>query len=278
METTPRKIYTGASGFISPNRKAKFNVAIRTALVDREAHKAEYGVGGGIVWDSTSSDEYSEAMLKARVLTESQPQFSLLETMLWTPEDEFFLQEKHIARLLDSAAYFDFPISSEILESYMHEISSSFNSPRRVRVLLDRQGTLHSESTPFHRTENVLQVRLAKEPVNSTNVYLFHKTTQRDVYENARADFPTCDDILLRNERGELTEFTIGNLVVEMDGKLITPPIECGVLAGTFRAHLLETGQVVERPILLRELGQCTKIFRVNSLRKWEQAKLQPEI
>ncbi len=99
LETTPRKIYTGSIGYIAPQRKAKFNVAIRTALIDRETQTAEYGVGGGIVWDSESGDEYAEALLKARVLTESSPQFSLLETMLWTPDEGFFLREKHIARL-----------------------------------------------------------------------------------------------------------------------------------------------------------------------------------
>ena len=81
LATTPRKIYTGSIGYIAPNRKAKFNVAIRTALIDRETQTVEYGVGGGIVWDSESGDEYEEALLKARVLTESSPQFSLLETM-----------------------------------------------------------------------------------------------------------------------------------------------------------------------------------------------------
>jgi len=141
LETTPRKIYTGSIGYIAPNRKAKFNVAIRTALIDRETQTAEYGVGGGIVWDSTSTDEYAEALLKARVLTDETPQFALLETILWTPEEGFFLREKHVARLLDSADYFDFPISRRgevlspqgrrtpplhpkaILETYLNEIS-----------------------------------------------------------------------------------------------------------------------------------------------------------
>jgi para-aminobenzoate synthetase/4-amino-4-deoxychorismate lyase len=106
LETTPRRIYTGSIGYIAPNRKAKFNVAIRTARIDREAQRAEYGVGGGLVWDSTSADEYAEALLKARVLTDLQPEFSLLETILWTPEEGFFLLEKHIARMQDSANYF----------------------------------------------------------------------------------------------------------------------------------------------------------------------------
>ena len=300
LETTPRKIYTGSIGYIAPNRKAKFNVAIRTALIDRETHTAEYGVGGGIVWDSTSADEYEEALLKARVLTESPPQFSLFETMLWTPEEGFFLREKHISRLIDSAEYFDFPNSrrggvpppqlpEQILETYLNEISSKFNSPQRVRLLLDKNGDLSHESKPFQpsmleaaspppRTaagaSNALKVSLAKQPVNSNDIFLFHKTTHRAVYENAKRDFPHSDDVLLFNERSELTEFTIGDLVVEMDGNLYTPPISCGLLAGTFRGYLIETGQVKERIIRVDEIEECSQIFFVNSVRKWQRVEI----
>jgi len=292
LETTSRKIYTGSIGYIAPDRKATFNVAIRTALIDREMQTAEYGVGGGIVWDSTSTDEYAEALLKARVLTESPPQFSLFETLLWTPEEGFFLREKHIARLLDSAEYFDFPINprwsstevprpplpKEILESYLDKISSQFTSPQRVRVLLDKHGNLSSETKPFQQSDNypLLKVCLAKEPIKSGNIFLFHKTTCREVYDSARKDFPNYDDVLLYNEKNKLTEFTIGNLVVEMDGKCYTPPLSCGVLAGTFRAHLLETGQVEERIVQIEDLKKCEKIFRVNSVRRRERVDLIP--
>lgn len=274
LETTPRSIYTGSIGYVAPQGKAAFNVAIRTALIDRKTQKAEYGVGGGIVWDSTSADEYSEALLKSHVLTASQPEFSLLETILWTPEEGFFLKEKHIARLLDSADYFDFSILRDQIEEKLAKLESSFTTPQRVRLLLDKDGNIYLESTPYHPTEKILQVRLAKEPINSNNIFLFHKTTIRNIYENARADFPDCDDILLHNERGELTEFTIGNLVVELDGELVTPPTDCGLLAGTFRAHLLEIGEIVEKVILVADLNRCTKIFRVNSIRKWEEVQL----
>jgi para-aminobenzoate synthetase/4-amino-4-deoxychorismate lyase len=290
LETTPRKIYTGSIGYIAPNRKATFNVAIRTALIDRETQTAEYGVGGGIVWDSTSTDEYAEALLKARVLTEERPQFSLLETMLWTPEEGYFLKEKHIERLLDSAEYFDFPVSEkqrwlnspkgvlkpslpkEIVETYLNEISSQFTSPQRVRLLLDKTGDLSSESKSFPQSEDhpPLKICLAKEPVHSGNVFLYHKTTYREIYDSARKDFPNHDDVLLYNEHNELTEFTIGNLVVEMDGKLFTPPLSRGLLAGTFRTHLLEAGQVKERVIQVEELKDCSKIFLVNSIRRWQ--------
>ena len=297
LEVSPRKIYTGSLGYIAPSRRATFNVAIRTALVDRLEKTAEYGIGGGIVWDSTAPDEYNEALLKSRVLTEVLPQFSLLETMLWTPEAGFFLRAKHITRLLDSADYFDFSIgpwqsqssvdslrdisspgsSKEILDSYLDHISTSFNSPRVVRLLLDKIGKLSSEVKAFEAlvAKPLWKAYLAKKPVNSNDIFLFHKTTKREVYKAARKDFPQYDDVLLYNERDELTEFTIGNLVVEMDNNLYTPPISCGLLPGTFREYLLETVKMEERIIPVGELKNCTKIFLVNSVRKWIQVRLE---
>ena len=276
LESTPRQIYTGTIGYLSPGRKAKFNVAIRTALVDQERDKAEYGVGGGIVWDSTSTDEYAEALLKARVLMQSTPPFSLLETILWTPEKKFFLYEKHIERMRDSADYFDIPITKQKLEEYFEQISSKFRTVQRVRVLLDQEGRLSHESHPLDlpKKTRLPKTSLAKKPVDSRNVFLFHKTTLRDVYESARVGLDEFDDVLLYNEKGNLTEFTIGNLVVELEGQLFTPPISCGVLAGTFRAHLLETGEVVERSVSVQQLTRCTKVFRINSIRCWQEVEL----
>ena len=284
LESTPRRIYTGSIGYISPGRKANFNVAIRTALLDRETHKAEYGVGGGIVWDSTSADEYAEALLKAQVLTEQQPEFSLLETILWTPEVGFSLRRKHIERMLDSADYFDYPISKEKIEEYLDQISSRFNSPHCLRLLLDKYGALSSQSMlepqSFAKHSIGMAARgykaiLAKQTIDSDNIFLFHKTTKRDIYEAARRDAPNYDDVLLHNELGELTEFTIGNLAVELDGKLWTPPLSCGLLSGTFRAYLLETGEVAEKIIRVEELKDCTQIFMVNSVRKWQSVEIE---
>jgi para-aminobenzoate synthetase / 4-amino-4-deoxychorismate lyase len=276
LENIPRRIYTGSIGYIAPGRKAIFNVAIRTALIDRDDQKAEYGVGGGVVWDSTSTDEYNEAILKARVLSEQQVPFSLLETMLWTPEEGFFLYEKHLARLLDSAEYFGIPIRREKLEEYLEQISSNFYIPQRVRMFLDQDGKLSFDSGPFDPEDNseTLKVCLAKQPIDFSDVFLFHKTTRRAVYESAREGCEEFDDVLLYNDSGELTEFTVGNLIVEMDGQLLTPPLSCGVLPGTFRARLLESGQIAERSIRVEHLNDCAKIFRVNSIRKWQTVEL----
>jgi len=275
LETAPRRIYTGSIGYLSPNRKAQFNVAIRTALINRETKSAEYGVGGGIVWDSTDTDEYSEALLKSRVLTEVSEEFSLIETMLWSPNAAYFLLEKHIGRMQDSAEYFDFTFSKPKIEAYLDEIAKAFGTAQRIRMLLDRSGEPSTEAGPFQPHGTSFKVCLAEQPVDSKNVFLYHKTTRREAYDNALRVPQIYKDVLLYNEKDELTEFTLGNLVVKLDGELVTPPVSCGLLPGTFRAHLLETGQIKERVVHKNELDHCSKIFMVNSLRKWVEVKLK---
>ncbi len=176
LETTPRKIYTGSIGYISPNRKAQFNVAIRTALIDRENKTAEYGVGSGIVWDSTSADEYSEALLKARVLTEPPRLFDLIETLLWTPEDGYFLREKHIARMQDSAEYFGFQFSREEFEHQLEQLAGHFKSPQRVRILLNKHGEFKTECKRFscHR-KRFSRFALQKNQSTQTMCFSFTK-------------------------------------------------------------------------------------------------------
>jgi para-aminobenzoate synthetase/4-amino-4-deoxychorismate lyase len=279
LETSPRKIYTGSIGYIFPNRQARFNVAIRTALIDKKNNSAEYGVGGGIVWDSEDKDEYEEALLKAKVLTNPpQPQFSLFETLLWTPNEGYFLLEKHLARLKDSANYFDLEFSEDKTVNQLSVVSNqlSISSNQllraRVKIILDKNGNLTNEIKEFSLQEKIFKVCLANQPVDSNDVFLFHKTTHREIYEKSmQTDF---DDVLLFNEKYELTEFTIGNLVVEINEEFFTPPIVCGLLAGTFREHLLETGKIKERIIYKDELSHFEKIYLINSLRKWVEVEL----
>jgi len=276
LETNPRRIYCGSIGYIAPNRKARFNVAIRTALVDKQNSTAEYGLGGGIVWDSTSADEYSEALLKARVLTNPpQKEFSLFETLLWTPEEGYFLLERHVARMEDSADYFQYPFSREKMMQCLEQVIEGAATTKRVKLLLNPQGEFSDEIKDFQPNDRVFQVCLAKNPVNSNDRFLFHKTTKRDMYE--QAFISGYDDVLLFNENDELTEFTIGNLVVKMDGGLFTPPIECGLLAGTFRAKLIDSGEIKERVIPVSDMRKCEAVFLVNSLRKWVEVEIREQ-
>ena len=68
LEGEERRIYTGAIGYIAPNRDMYFSVPIRTLLI--RGGSGEMGVGGGIVWDSTPQGEWDEGMLKASFLTD----------------------------------------------------------------------------------------------------------------------------------------------------------------------------------------------------------------
>jgi para-aminobenzoate synthetase/4-amino-4-deoxychorismate lyase len=105
-------------------------------------------------------------------------------------------------------------------------------------------------------------------------VFLYHKTTHRRIYEAAQQSCPGCDDVLLWNERGELTESCVANIVVERDGVLLTPPVDSGLLAGTFRAWLLSQGKIQEQVLKVVDLEKCSKIFLINSVRKWQDAVL----
>ena len=277
LEETPRKIYTGSIGFIRPNRTSQFNVAIRTVLINKNDKTAEYGVGGGIVWDSQAGDEFEECRTKAKILSAQKPKFSLLETLLWTPEKDYFLLDLHLKRLTTSAQYFAFPIDQSTVQNYLIAIAQTLPpQPQKVRLLLSPQGTLTHESTLLAQTHQPLQVCLALSPINSTNILLYHKTSDRQIYTQAQQQCPSYDDVILWNENGELTEFCTGNLVVELDGQWYTPPIECGLLAGTFRAWLLDQKILQERIIRVKELENCSHVFLVNSLRQKQEAIVYP--
>jgi para-aminobenzoate synthetase/4-amino-4-deoxychorismate lyase len=123
--------------------------------------------------------------------------------------------------------------------------------------------------------DGALPVALAAEPVSRSDLFLYQKTTRREVYERRRADDAEAFDVLLWNEDGELTEFTNGNFVAELDGELWTPPRECGLLAGTLRAELLESGAIRERIITRSQLSLCSRLWLVNGVRGWVTVTLR---
>ncbi|MCB9419710.1 MAG: aminodeoxychorismate synthase component I [Ardenticatenaceae bacterium] len=284
LEPEPRGVYTGAIGYIAPNRQAQFNVAIRTVVVDREQETAVYGVGGGIVWDSDAAEEYEECRIKAQVLAVKRPSFSLLESLLWTPEEGYFLLEAHLRRLCESAEYFGIGVGETAVRQMLEtgdwrlEIDqlpvSSLQSPQKVRLLVAQNGEITVQVVPLNRgaRPQPLRVKLATEAVDSGNIWLYHKTTRREVYESVRAARPDCDEVILWNERGEITEALTSNVVVELDGQLWTPPVSSGLLAGTFRGQLLVQDQIQERVITIEEFQRSSTIWLINSVRGWQTA------
>ena len=277
LETTPRGVYTGCIGYLGPGRQAQFNIAIRTVVVDREEQQAEYGVGGGIVWDSVGEDEHQECRIKAKVLTEKRLEFSLLETMLWTRNDGYFLLPYHLRRVAESAAYFEITLDLAQVCRMLEQYALAFSSAQRVRLLVAQDGTVSIEAVGM--TEQPAGQRaivaLSPEPVNCTDRFLYHKTTHRYVYDRARESLPDGDDVVLWNERGEITESCNANIVVELEGRLLTPPVSSGLLPGTFRASLLEQGKIHEAVLSKQAFAQASRIFLINSVRKWREAVLE---
>ncbi len=268
LESTPRGIYTGAIGAMAPDGGAEFNVAIRTVWLDTESGRAIYGTGGGIVWDSQPTAEWYEAITKTRVLDRAPRSFDLLETMLFVPEDGILLLERHLDRLADSAKFFAIDLDIAAIETMLKGIE--LDDPASLRLTVDVAGEPHLHITPLVETNHgPWLVPVHPDPVQTRDLFLSHKTTNRGVYDRAREAHPEAPDVILVNERGELTETSIGNLVLVLDGQLVTPPLSSGVLPGTMRADLVEHDKISERVLTKEDLKVAEEIFMINSVRGW---------
>ncbi|MBO6557371.1 MAG: chorismate-binding protein [Pseudomonadales bacterium] len=272
LESDPRGVYTGAVGMIRPGGDCCFAVAIRTLVVDKTSGAATYGVGGGIVWDSDIEEEWQEAMTKSAVLNAERPDFQLLETMRFDPADGVERLDYHLARLSRSAGYFGYACSLSKIRTEIDDLK--IVHPCRLRLLLDADGTSTLEQHPLPDSSGLVRLRLAPNPVNSSDVFLFHKTTHRHVYEAARNSVADCDDVLLYNEKGELTETSIANVFLEIDGNLKTPAVSCGLLAGTLRQEMLDQGLATEAILTREDLKEASRLYVANSLRGMREAEL----
>jgi len=276
LESSPRRVYTGAVGFISPDNISQFNVAIRTTLIDKETQSCEYGVGSGVVWDSKGEDEYRECLDKATALTTGGAPNEIFETILWEPEgpDEFFLLPEHLDRLRASAEFYGFPFEPSLAQKRLSELKQTLarlGAAARVRLLLAADGRLSVEHYELAPLPTPYTVSLAIAPVRSSDRRLFHKTTDRAVYDGAVPSHPGSHDVILWNEHGEITETRIANIVLELNGELVTPPIESGLLGGCYRKHLLTRGKITERRITKDDLARANRVILINSLRRsWE--------
>jgi len=275
LETLPRGVYTGAIGYVAPGRRARFNVAIRTVQLDRETGLAEFGTGGGIVAESEAEEEWEETLTKSLVLSSPAPTFQLLETLRWDPNKGYYLLDRHLQRLSRSAAYFDFTIDPDHLaDSLQKAVERVPPETHRVRLLVDSEGKAKIDAQPLVVDDRIWTLALAKRPVDRHDRFLFHKTTRRNVYDSNKKAFPDHDDVVLWNEQGEVTETTLANLVLRVDGELITPPLDSGLLPGTLREELLTKGAIHEAVIELEVLSRAEEIFLINSVREWIPGKL----
>jgi para-aminobenzoate synthetase/4-amino-4-deoxychorismate lyase len=278
LESAPRGPYCGAIGYVTPGGRATFSVAIRTLVQHTATGHSIYGAGGGITWDSRPAAEYEEMRAKGRVLTRTPVAFALLETVR-LKDGVVARRERHLARLEASAEYFGFAIPRCAGESLDRAAREAPRGTFRLRLIASRDGEVQVERQPWvpEETETPAVVALANGAIRSEDPLYFHKTTAREAYERFRGEAPDAFDVLLWNERREATEFTIGNLVLELDGELLTPARECGLLAGVFRQELLDRGTIRESVIPLDRLSRASRLWLVNSLREWVPIRLRDE-
>ena len=273
LENSPRGAYCGAIGLIRPGGHALFSVGIRTVSINGRG-EAECGIGSGITADSTANGEYAEWLIKRRFLLRASASFELLET-LRLRAGEYWLLARHMARLQDGAEHFGFTLNRQRVHAALEQLAAQHPTGAwRVRLLVDRHGAARTECNALEQGLSEVNVVLAATPIESSCEALYYKTTARDVYAPHASCAPGIFDTLLFNERDEITEFTKGNVVVELDGQRVTPPVSCGLLPGVLRAEMLAKGEVTERIITRADLGRVTGLWFVNSVRGMLPARL----
>ena len=278
IEDQPREIYTGAIGYIAPNNEAQFSVPIRTILSNKKIDRSVYGTGSGIVWDSEWEKEWDECQNKSAILSVSHQNFELFETMRWDSNRGIFLEELHLNRLKDSAEFYNFKFSHEKINDKLHDYLKNLEpeSEKIIRLFLAKDGETRLTTSAYkeHNKDKYQLISLAMQPVDSDDLSLYHKTTIRGIYEDATGENPDCDDVLLWNEDGHITESTISNIIFKKDSEYFTPPISCGLLGGTYRTHLINQGHLVERIIPKTEINLYSEIYLINSVRGKYPVKL----
>jgi para-aminobenzoate synthetase/4-amino-4-deoxychorismate lyase len=237
-------------------------------------------VGSGVTHDSDPEAEYAECLLKSRFLTSAAPHVELIETLAW--KRDFILLDLHLERLRSSAAYFDFRFDLESIRRQMYQFTEGFHQENsyRVRLLLARSGAISISSAPLTPVRSPALLSIASERVDSQDVFLRHKTTQRAMRDHALAQARDAghDDVLFLNEHGQVTECAIHNVMIAKNGKLITPPLECGLLPGVYRQHLLAAHPEIHvAAITLEDILSADRIFIFNSVRGLRIARIAEE-
>ena len=282
LEALPRGVYTGAIGHIAPNGDAQFNVAIRTLYIDENG--GEMGIGSGVVSDSKADAEFEECLLKGQFLTKVDAPFELIETMRWERGLGIYLLERHLTRLQSSAAHFGYPFDRDkVLAALDAEIAKLDGDVHMLRLLLAEDGALTLTSTRIELPAKgtVWRFAISDSRVDEKDPLFFHKTTRRQFYDREmerQKALTGCDEVVFLNKKGELTEGTRTNLFIELDGRLFTPALTCGLLPGTLREELIDLprAHASEAVLTIADLARAERIYLGNSVRGLVKAELIP--
>ena len=253
-EGRSRGVYTGSIGRIEPGGDASFNVAIRTLAIRAGESRALMGLGSGIVADSRPQEEWRECLAKGAFVSDPERSFDLIETMRFDPRDGIADIDRHLARMKRSAEAFGFPFDRHGARNEIQAATFHLREARKVRLLLSRSGALAIEVRPCAPApSSAVMVGVAPLPVSSDDFRLRHKTSDRAFYDDARERAGTFE-LLFEDEAGFLTEGSFTNIFVPHAGKLRTPPLSRGLLAGVLRERLIASGEAEEADLVAADL------------------------
>ena len=268
VEKQARGVYCGAIGILLPNGPTIFNVAIRT--LQMQGNKAIYGVGGGITWDSKWEAEYEETKQKSAVLYRQNPKFDLISTGRIHRGKLLFLKE-HLNRLQESSRYFSYPFNKEEVQNQVEDLCQSldFDTDYRLKMSLAKNGELTFEHNQLTGLADVFcQARLVEQTHPLDSPYTYFKTSYRP-----HISLEPHEQIYY-NQKKELLETSIGNLVLKIEDQLYTPPVHLGLLNGIYRQSLIANNQITERVLTLDNLKQAQAIYGCNAVRGLYELKV----
>ncbi|MSN25447.1 MAG: aminodeoxychorismate synthase component I [Geobacter sp.] len=273
LEGKPRGVYCGAIGCIAPGGDALFSVAIRTPLLDHQSGRLSLGVGSGITWDSSAESEFAECLNKGAFINKGKPDFQLIES-LRCQNGACTLLERHLMRLEASAEYFGFAFDLDETRQLINDHAARLSGVHKLRLLLSDDGALQISSEALQEADSALRVAFSPVRVDSEDIFRYHKSSRRELLDKARTNCPACDEVLFLNERGEVTEGSYHTLVIKLDGVLLTPPLDSGLLPGVLREESLANGDISEKVLYPEQLLQAEELWLINSVRGWRRAQL----
>ena len=267
LEASPRGVYCGAIGHFAPDGSASFNVAIRTLTL--AGGQGELGIGGAVVHDSRSEAEYAECLLKARYFESVRQPIELIETMRWSPAEGFVRLQRHLARMAASASTFGIAFDRSAAVRVLSEAIADGHEALRVRLVLSEAGEFACTVLPLPVEKAQWRFMISSERVQSADVFLRHKTSRRELFEaeHRSAVARGYDEAIFLNERGEITEGSRTNVFARIDGELVTPSVECGLLNGCLRQEMVDERKFRGSVLVPRDLEIADEVWLGNSAR-----------
>lgn len=180
----------------------------------------------------------------------------LIETMAFDPSSGIANLEQHLERMRESAAALGFAFDRHLARNELQAATFRCRDPRKIRLLLSPRGGMAIESQPMPRIPpQPVTVALAPRPFDADDLRLRHKTSDRSLYNEARARAGTYEVAFVDRE-GFVTEGSATNIFVERGDRLLTPPVSRGLLPGVLRRTLIEDGRAEEADLRPDDLRQ----------------------